>query len=384
MRRPTAGDSSVTQLLSQTLAGYRDPVLAKKLRLEIENLASAIDEPVLIMHVCGTHEWTITHYGIRTLLPPNIEVRAGPGCPVCVTPAADIDAAVAQAQHGVTVLTYGDMSRAKGTTRSLFEAKASGADVQVVYSVHDAVEWARRAPDKEFIFFAVGFETTAPPTAYEILSKPSENLTFLVSYRYVPPAVGALARSPDLEVDAFINAGHASTVTGMKAYKPYFEETRKPMVFSGFEPIDVLISIAVLLRQMKDKEPKMENEYSRAVTWEGNTRAQEVMNRVFEIGDGYWRGVATLPGTGFRLRDEFATYDARKKYGLAETPGSEQFIPNARCGDVIMGKIDPPECPLYMKECTPDSPKGPTMVSIEGTCKIWAEHKVLASMKCRV
>ncbi len=370
-------------MLSKTLAGYRDPILAKKLRLEIEKLAASLESPVLIMHVCGSHEWTITHYGIRTLLPTNIEVRAGPGCPVCVTPAADIDAAVALAQRGVTILTYGDMSRARGTTLSLYDSKALGATVQVVYSVHDAVEFARQSPEKEFVFFAVGFETTAPPTAYEILSKPLQNLTFLVSYRYVPPAVGALARSPDLKVDAFINAGHASTITGMKAYSPYFKETLKPMVFSGFEPIDVLISVAMLLAQMNEKEPKMENEYSRAVTWDGNLRAQEVMKQVFELGDGYWRGVATLPGTGFRLREEFETYDARKRYDLPETSGKDQFIPQARCGEVIMGKIDPPECPLYMKECTPESPKGPTMVSIEGTCKIWADHKVLASMKCR-
>jgi hydrogenase expression/formation protein HypD len=371
-------------LLSTTLAGYRDPGLAKKLRLEIENLASGLEHPILIMHVCGTHEWTITHYGIRSLLPQNVEVRAGPGCPVCVTPAADIDAAVALARDGVTLLTYGDMSRARGTTISLADAKALGADVRVVYSVHDAVEWARRSPDRKFVFFAVGFETTAPPTAYEIMSKPPENLNFLVSYRYVPPAVGALARSPDLQVDGFINAGHASTVSGMKAYKPYFDETQKPMVFCGFEPVDVLISVAMLLKQIRNKEPKMENEYTRAVTWDGNVKAQEVMDRVFELGDGYWRGVATLPGTGFRMRREFEASDARRRYGIKETPGSEQFIPRARCADVIMGKIDPPECPLYMKECTPDSPKGPTMVSIEGTCKIWADHKVLASMKCRI
>jgi hydrogenase expression/formation protein HypD len=371
-------------LISDTLAKYRDPVLAKKLRSEIERLADELEEPVMIMHVCGTHEWTITHFGIRTLLPENVEVRAGPGCPVCVTPAADIDAIVDLAQRGVSILSYGDMSRARGTTNSLSDAKAVGADVHVVYSVHDAVEWARRAPYKEFVFFAVGFETTIPPTAYEILSTPPGNLSFLVSYRYVPPAVGALARSSDLMVDGFMNAGHASAISGMRAYKPYFDETQKPMVFSGFEPIDVLISIVMLLKQLKNKDPKMENEYSRAVTWEGNVKAQEVMNRVFMIGDGYWRGVASLPGTGFRLREEFCIYDARKKYDIAETPGNEQFIPKARCAEVIMGKTDPPECPLYMNECTPESPKGPTMVSIEGTCKIWAEHKILASMKCRV
>ena len=336
------------------------------------------------MHVCGSHEWTITHFGIRTLLPENVEVRAGPGCPVCVTPAADIDAAVRLSMEGKTVLTYGDMSRAKGSGMSLFEAKAAGGDFRVVYSVHDAVKIAKENPGREHVFFAVGFETTAPPTAYEILEGPPRNLTFLTAYRYVPPAVEAVSQSPDLAVSGFLNAGHAATVTGMKAYEPCFKKTRKPMVFSGFEPVDVLISIAMLLRQITTKEPKMDNEYTRAVTWEGNVRAQAAMDKVFDRVDGYWRGVATIPASGFKMRDEFLDCDARARYGLKETPGSEQFIPQARCGDVILGKIDPPECPLYMNVCTPSSPKGPTMVSAEGTCKIWADHKILASMRCRI
>jgi hydrogenase expression/formation protein HypD len=335
------------------------------------------------MHVCGSHEWTITHFGIRTLLPDNIEVRAGPGCPVCVTPAADIDAAVKLSLEGKTVLTYGDMSRAKGSSKSLLEAKASGGDFRIVYSVHDAVTMAGANPGREHVFFAVGFETTAPATAYEILKGPPPNLTFLTSYRYVPPAVEAVATSPDLAVSGFMNAGHASTVTGMKAYDHCFQKTRKPMVFAGFEPIDVLISTAMLLRQIADGEPKMENEYTRAVTWEGNVRAQEFMGKVFDRVDGYWRGVATIPDSGFKLREEFLEHDARARFGLNEISGSEQFVPHARCGDVILGKIDPPECPLYMKECTATSPKGPTMVSAEGTCKIWADHRILASMRCR-
>jgi len=366
------------------LEGYRDPALAKKLRAEIERLAHAISEDVTIMHVCGSHEWTITHFGIRTLLPDNVEVRAGPGCPVCVTPAADIDAAVRLSLEGKTILTYGDMSRAKGSGISLSEAKASGGNVQLVYSVHDAVKMAETNPRREHVFFAVGFETTAPPTAYEILKVPPPNLTFLTSYRYVPPAVEAVATSPDLSVSGFINAGHASTVTGMKAYDACFQKTRIPMVFAGFEPVDVLISIAMLLRQIANGEPKMENEYTRAVTWDGNVRAQATMDKVYERVDGYWRGVATIPASGFKMREEFHEYDTRARFGLKETLESEQFVPLARCGDVILGKIDPPECPLYMKECTPASPKGPTMVSAEGTCKIWADHKILASMRCRV
>jgi len=366
------------------LEGYRDPVLAKKLRGEIERLAKTIGKHVILMHVCGSHEWTITHFGIRTLLPENVEVRAGPGCPVCVTPAADIDMAAELSLEGKTVLTYGDMSRAKGSTVSLSEARAQGGDVRIVYSVHDAVEIARANPKREHVFFAVGFETTAPPTAYEILQQPPPNLTFLTAYRYVPPAVEAVSNSPDLAVRGFINAGHASTVTGMKAYEHCFKMTRKSMVFAGFEPIDVLISIAMLLRQIANNDPKMENEYTRAVTWDGNVRAQAAMDKVFDRVDGYWRGVATIPGSGFQIRSEFAECDTRSRFGLKEASGEEQFVPEARCGEVILGKIEPPECPLYMKACTPATPKGPTMVSAEGTCKIWADHKILASMRCRV
>ncbi|WP_455285850.1 hydrogenase formation protein HypD [[Eubacterium] cellulosolvens] len=365
------------------LDGYRDADLAKRLKTKINRLSEEIGRNVLIMHVCGSHEWTITHHGVRSLLPETVEVRAGPGCPVCVTPAADIDAAVDLALDGKTLLTYGDMSRARGSKQSLAEAKTLGGDVQIVYSVHDAVRIARLRPEKEFVFFALGFETTAPATAYEILQERPPNLRFLTSYRYVPAAVEAVSRSPDLRVDAFINAGHASTITGMKAYKPCFDECRKPMVFSGFEPLDVLISIAMILTQIRDNEAKMQNEYTRSVTWEGNLRAQETMRKAFDLRDGYWRGVAVIPNSALDLKPEFSQLDAREHYELAQKRELAQFVKNSRCADVIIGKIDPPECPLYMKECAPASPLGPTMVSSEGTCKIWADHRIIAAMRCR-
>lgn len=366
------------------LDAYRDADLAKKVRNRIARLSEEIGRDILIMHVCGSHEWTITHHGVRTLLPETVEVRAGPGCPVCVTPAADIDAAVDLALDGKTVLTYGDMSRAKGSKQSLAEAKTLGGDVRIVYSVHDAVKIANSRPDREFVFFAVGFETTAPATAYEILQQPPSNLHFLTCYRYVPSAVEAVSRSPDLRVDAFINAGHASTITGMKAYRSCFDECRKPMVFSGFEPLDVLISVAMILAQIRDREPKMENEYTRSVTWEGNVKAQETMWKVFDLEEGYWRGVATIPNSALNLKPEFSHLDARTRYGITQKRESAEFVRDARCADVIIGKIDPPECPLYMKECTPASPLGPTMVSSEGTCKIWADHRIISTMRCRI
>jgi len=366
------------------LEGYRGADLAGRIRNKIARLGEDIGRDVLIMHVCGSHEWTITHHGVRSLLPDTVEVRAGPGCPVCVTPAADIDAAVNLALEGKTVLTYGDMSRAKGSKQSLAEAKTLGGDVRIVYSVHDAVGIARSQPSREFVFFAVGFETTAPATAYEILHEPPANLRFLTSYRYVPSAVEAVSRSPDLRVDGFINAGHASTVTGMKAYKPCFDECHKPMLFSGFEPLDVLISVAMILNQIRDNSPKMENEYTRAVTWEGNVRAQETMMKAFDLREGYWRGVAIIPNSALDLRAEFSQMDAREYYDIANSRKNPEFVKDARCSDVIIGRIDPPECPLYMRECMPSTPLGPTMVSSEGTCRIWADHKIISTMRCRI
>ncbi len=367
------------------LEGYRDPELAKKLKAKINGLASSLKDNVHIMHVCGTHEWAITHFGIRSFLPENVEVRAGPGCPVCITPASDIDVAVDLALDGKVVLTYGDMLRVKGLRGlSLSDAKSQGADVGVVYSVHDAVLMAVKEPGREFIFSAVGFDTAAPLTAYELLSRPPRNLSFIVSYRYVPTLAGAVLESPLMGIDGLINAGHSATVTGMKPYYPYFLETRKPQVFCGFEPIDVLLGIAMLLRQMRDNEPKLENEYTRSVTWEGNVRAQWMMDKVFNLVEGYARGIATLPEFGFEIKPEFRKYDAKKKYGIGEKSGHEQFVSGARCGEVILGLIDPPECPLYMGECTLQSPRGPAMVSVEGTCKVWIEHKIVQAMRCRI
>ncbi len=364
---------------------YRDPRLAKALRIKIQEIAKEIDEGIMIMHVCGSHEWTITHYGVRSLLPDNVEVRAGPGCPVCITPATDIDDAVKLALDGVVVTTYGDMSRARGTKMSLEDAKALGGDVRVIYGVQDAIKMARKEPSKQFLFFAVGMDTTAPATAFEILKKVPENLSFLVSYRYTPAIQGSVMESNVLGIDAFISAGHSVTITGLKPYYEYFLNSKKPMVATGFEPIDVLMSIYMILKQIKEGKPKIENEYTRSVTWEGNVKAQEVMEKVFDLEDGYVRGVAIFPKSGFKLKDDFKKIDAREQYGLKDrSKTSDEYVTGARCGEVVMGLIDPPECPLYMKSCKPEDPKGAPMVSQEGTCWIWAMHKLVnVSPRCR-
>ncbi|MEM0007010.1 MAG: hydrogenase formation protein HypD [Candidatus Bathyarchaeia archaeon] len=351
----------------------RDPELAKRVVEKIHEIAPKRDI-VKICHVCGTHEWTITHFGLRSLLPQNVEVIAGPGCPVCVTPASEIDEAIQLALKGVVVTCFGDVLRVPGSEKSLLDAKAEGADVRVVYSLLDAVTMAEKEPDKEFAFFAIGFETTAPSTAIEILKKPPKNLSFLVSHRLIPPAMELLLGIGDLHIDGFIAPGHVSTIVGLKAYEMFPKAYRMPTVVAGFEPLDVLFAIYMVLRQVKDGAARLENEYVRAVSWEGNTKAQELMHKAFKIVDGEWRGLGKLPLSAFKLREEHGVYDARKKFGVKISRGRD-LLPGCQCHLVMIGKIKPTECPLFMEACTPQKPMGACMVSIEGTCSIWAKAR---------
>jgi len=351
---------------------FRDPDLARKVAEHIRELAP--DHETKFCHVCGTHEWTITHYGIRTLLPENVDVIAGPGCPVLL-PAADIDEAIALANMGVTVTTFGDLLRVPGSETSLQEAKAAGGDVRIVYSLIDAIQMAKKSPEKEFVFLAVGFETTSPTTAIEVLNKPPENFSFLVSHRLIPPAMEMLLGLGDLHIDGFIAAGHVSTIIGLKPYKVFPEAYGMPTVAAGFEPLDVLFAVNMLLQQLRDGVAKLENEYNRVVTWEGNVKAQKLVAQVFEVVDGHWRGIGKLPKSALALKPEFEAYDARKKYDL-NVEESKDILMGCLCHLVMVGKIKPPECPSYLKTCFPESPKGACMVSNEGTCRIWAKHRV--------
>jgi len=364
--------------INEVLRSYRDPRLARKLVDKIHYEASKINEKILIMHVCGTHEWTITHYGIRSLLPKNIELRAGPGCPVCITPASDIDNVVKLTiEEGVIAMAYGDVSRAKGSKGlSLDDARSFGGNVRIVYSIQDAVNIALNDKENEYLFFGVGFDTTAPATAYMVLKGIPENLTILSSYRYVPPAVGAVLSMEDIKIDAVICPGHSSTVTGMKPYKKYFDQFKKPMVFAGFEPIDVLIAVYMILKQLTTGDVKMENEYTRSVTWDGNVKAMKTIYKVFNLVDGIWRGLGLVRDSAFEFKNEYRGVNARFKYDIEEPKLDVEFPSGCRCADVIKGKILPIECPLYMKACTPERPIGPCMVSIEGTCRIWYEHNI--------
>ena len=351
---------------------FRDPEFAKGIASKIKSLAPKAGK-VKICHVCGTHEWTITHYGLRSLLPENVEVIAGPGCPVCIVPAAEIDEAVQLAQKGIVVTCFGDVLRVPGSQMSLLEAKAAGADVRIVYAVSDAVEMAKREPDKQFAFFAIGFETTAPSTAVEALGNPPLNFSFLVSHRLIPPAMELLLGVGDLQIDGFIAPGHVSAIIGMKPYELFPRVYRMPTVVAGFEPIDLLMAVYMIVKQVSEGAARLENEYPRVVKWEGNTKALDLMNRAFMVTSGNWRGIGRLPDSALQLRESLKDFDARAKFDVKVEQGRDILL-GCECHLVIIGKIKPNECPMFMKACTPAKPIGACMVSSEGTCRVWAKN----------
>ncbi len=350
---------------------YRDPELARRIGEKIRQLTPK-EKTVKICHVCGTHEWTISHFGIRSLLPQNIEVIAGPGCPVCILPASEVDAAIELAKKGVVVTCFGDVLRVPGSHGSLLDAKADGADVRIVYSTSDAVKMAQNEPQKDFVFFAVGFETTAPSTAIEVGQKPAVNLSFLIAHRIVPPAMELLAKMPELNLNGFIAPGHVSTIIGVKPYAVFPEKYHLPTVVAGFEPLDVLFAVYMIVKQLSEGKPRLENEYSRAVNWEGNIKAQRLISEVFSVVDGKWRGLGTIPDSTLALKEQYVKYDAIRKYNVKLQDGIDSQ-PGCRCHLVVIGKIKPDACPLFLKSCTPQNPVGACMVSMEGTCRVWAK-----------
>jgi len=351
----------------------RDKRVAREISEDIRRLARELGEEVKIMTFCGTHEHTVTYYGIRSLLPENVRIVAGPGCPVCVTPARDVDVAIELALSGIRVFTYGDMYRVPGSRKSLAEARAEGADVRVVYGIADAIRIARE-DGKESAFFSIGFETTAPiPASYLRRGLVPSNLKILSSHRLTVPILRYILESPDIPLRGVIAPGHVSTIVGASAWRFVAEEFGIPVVVAGFEPIDVLLAIDLVLRQLVRGEARLVNEYKRAVKWEGNPLARELMYSVFEAVDGLWRGIGVVPESALELRDSYSDLDARAQYGI-EIRDSIDVRPGCRCSDVILGKAAPTECPMFMRACTPSNPKGPCMVSSEGTCSIWAKY----------
>ncbi|MGZ8868785.1 MAG: hydrogenase formation protein HypD [Thermoanaerobaculia bacterium] len=353
---------------------FRDPALAKSLAATLEHLVNEIGRPVSVMHVCGSHEQAIAKFGLRSMFPKNLNVIMGPGCPVCVTDVPEVDEGVVLGGQGVRIATYGDMLRVPGTVRSLSDAQATGARVDVVYGPAQAVEIARNT-DEDVVFFATGFETTAVATAAVILSNPPKNFSVLSAHKYIPPVMEIVAEMPESRVEGFLAAGHAAAITGWGVFEPFVQRHKLPVVVAGFEPLDILAGLVELLTLIRDGRPRVVNTFPRCVTREGNLPAQEQLWRVFQMIGGRWRGIAHVPNGNLRLRDEFAHLDARRKYQIDVTSLWDYSPPHLAhqciCGDIMAGIRNPIECKLFNKECVPETPVGACMVSNEGTCKIW-------------
>jgi hydrogenase expression/formation protein HypD len=357
---------------------FRDPALARRLAGSIARTVGEIGRsPVSVMHVCGSHEQAIAKFGLRATFPKDLNVIMGPGCPVCITDMPEVDEGVALARQGVLIATYGDMVKVRGTVQSLADAQAEGADVEVVYSAAQAVELARRT-EREVVFFATGFETTAVATAAVMLADPPRNFSVLSAHKYIPPVMEIVAEMPETRVEGFLAAGHAATITGWGIFEAFVERHGIPVVVAGFEPLDILSGLARLVELVRDREARVVNMFPRCVTREGNRAAQEKLWKVFRPVGGRWRGIAHVPNGNLRLREEWAGLDARRRFtiNLAELwdYAPSTLAADCICGDIMSGIASPSDCRLFGKECVPDTPVGACMVSSEGTCKIWHQY----------
>jgi hydrogenase expression/formation protein HypD len=349
---------------------YRDAGVARKLVDEIHRVTT---RPWNLMEICGGQTHTLVKQGIDEALPEGVRMIHGPGCPVCVTPLEQIDKALAIAARPDVIFTsYGDMLRVPGSTADLLALKARGADVRTVYSPLDAVRIAAANPDRSVVFFAIGFETTAPANAmavWEASRLGLENFTVLVSHVLVPPAMEAILQSPSNRVQAFLAAGHVCAVMGWTEYEPIAERYHVPIVVTGFEPLDLLEGILMAIRQLESGRAEVENQYARAVRREGNRKAQETVFRVFEVGDRKWRGIGMIPASGYHLRPEFARFDAEARFDVGTIHTSEH--PACIAGEILQGGKTPLDCAAYGVLCTPQRPLGAPMVSAEGTCSAY-------------
>ena len=352
---------------------YRDPELADRL---IRAIRQRSRTPVRLMEVCGTHTVAIFRAGIKTLLPETITLISGPGCPVCVTAQEDIDRAIALCREPeVTVATFGDLMRVPGSESSLHQEKARGADVRMVYASLDALELARRLPHRRVVMLGIGFETTVPTIAAAVRQAKQEGLTnFLVlsAHKLLPPAMEVLLSAAEVRIDGFLCPGHVTTIIGTGPYQDVVKRHGKPCVVSGFEPVDILQSIHMLICQLEDGRREVEIQYTRAVHPQGNPRARALMDEVFEPADSAWRGLGKIPGSGLKLRPAYAAHGAENHFALTVPPGRE--MPGCRCGEVLRGACTPLDCPLFRQRCTPTQPYGPCMVSTEGTCAAYFKY----------
>ncbi|MGD9962619.1 MAG: hydrogenase formation protein HypD [Thermoplasmata archaeon] len=338
----------------------------------------AMDLDLTLMHVCGTHQDTLMKSGLDTeLLRVGVDIRQGPGCPVCVTPPKEIEEVLALARAGVTVTAFGDVMRVPGENGSLNDAKAEGADVRVVFGVDDAVALAKRTRD-EVVFMGIGFETTAPTTASALLSDPPENFSVISCHRTVPPALAAIAGMGEVRLQGMIEPGHVSAIIGTRPYEFLSKQYNMPQVVAGFEPLDMMMGVYMIARQVKEGRAEVENEYSRVVHADGNPSAVKAIDDVFEPSDVIWRGFPVIPGSGLALRRRFEERDARKRFEDVLRPVEEKEYgedEGCRCGEMLRGILTSEECPLFGTACTPETPMGPCMVSREGSCCIAYKYR---------
>lgn len=360
--------------MSDFAAEFRDKGRVNTLLNKIKEISTHFKETVRIMHVCGTHEHEVARWGIRSLLPSNIDVIAGPGCPVCVCSAQDIDEVLWIAEnHNAIITTFGDMMRVPSSTKSLYQAQGEGVDVRVVYGIADAIELAKRNPDRDVVFFSVGFETTSCTTALEVLRAKVPNFSIYASHKVIPPAMKLLLDNKEVKFHAYLAPGHVSTIIGTKPYEIFPKEYNFPVSIAGFEPVDILLGIYSILKQIKEDRPIVDNVYSRYVKPEGNTIALKNMAEAFEIADVRWRGLGILPETGQVISERYSHIDAKVRYEIPDLP-LQDLKHGCICNEVLIGKSKPQQCKLFMKACRPEHPIGACMVSHEGTCNVAATY----------
>ncbi len=352
---------------------YRDPEISRKIS---ERICRTSRKKIRLMEVCGTHTVSIFRHGIRFLLPETISLISGPGCPVCVTSQGEIDTCIAIARtEGVIVTTFGDLMRVPGTDSSLSKERASGRDVRIVYSTSDALKVAEKNPGCKVVFLGVGFETTAPTIAASILKASKtgvRNYSVFSAHKLVPPALRLLLGTEDLSIDGLMLPGHVSVIIGVSSYLPLVEDFHTPCAIAGFEPVDILQAIESLTAQVEQGLARVDNCYPRAVRLEGNQKALDAMNEVFERADATWRGLGTIPASGLRIREEYSAFDAEKILGIVPSESEEPAA--CSCGEILTGRKIPSECALFGKVCTPADPVGPCMVSSEGACAAYHRY----------
>lgn len=359
--------------------GFRDSTAASSLRDRLNSLGVALTASgqfARIMEVCGTHTMAISRYGIRDILPENVELISGPGCPVCVTDAGYIDAAIALAERDIEIYTFGDLIHVPGSTTTLARCRAAGGRVEVCYSPSEAVARAQAAADREVVFLAIGFETTMAPVVGALdhaVQTGIKNFSLLTAFKCVPPVLSVVLNDPELKLNALLCPAHVSAIIGAEAYHPFTGKGGVPCVVAGFEPLDILYGLVGILEQIARGESRVDNQYSRVVRPEGNPRIRALIDRYLEPVSPLWRGLGVIPDSGMGLRSGYGFYDAEHRHGLKVGPGRDQ--PGCRCGEVVKGVLRPPHCPLFGKACTPDHAVGPCMVSSEGTCAAYFKYE---------